>query len=68
MVSAEVLNRKVRPKFSIAIEYIISVELLTDEEKKKHKKKFADRMAAFKVEFNTAGLVNGTLKETEQNS
>jgi len=68
MVSAEVLNRKVHPKISIAIEYILSVELLTDEEKKKHKKKFADGMAAFKVEFDTAGLVNGTLVRTEENS
>ena len=68
MVSAEVLNRKVHPKISIAIEYILSVEVLTDEEKKKHKKKFAEGMAAFKVEFDTAGLVNGTLVRTEENS
>ncbi len=68
MVSAEVINRKVHPKISIAIEYILSVELLTEEEKKKYKKKFADGMAAFKVEFDSAGLVNGTLVRTEENS
>jgi hypothetical protein len=68
MVSAQVLNRSVSPKVSIAIEYIISIELLTDEEKRKHKKKFAEGMAAFKVEFDTAGVVKGTLVRTEENS
>ena len=68
MVSADVLNRKIHPKLSIAIEYVLSLEMLTDDEKKKHKKKFAEGMAAFKIEFDTAGIVNGTLVRTEENS
>jgi len=68
MVSADVLNRKVHPKLSIAIEYILSVEMLTEDEKKKYKKKFADGMATFKIEFDTAGIVNGMLVRTEENS
>ncbi len=68
MVSAEVLNRKTHPKISIAIEYILSVELLTADEKKKHKKKFAEGIAAFKIEFDAAGIVNKMLVRTEENS
>lgn len=68
MVSADVLNRKVQPKLSIAIEYILGVEMLTEEEKKKYKKKFVDGMAAFKIEYDAAGIVNGMLVRTEENS
>ena len=68
MVSADVLNRKVQPKLSIAIEYILGVEMLTEEEKKKYKKKFVNGMAAFKIEYDAAGIVNGMLVRTEENS
>ena len=42
--------------------------MLTEEQKKKYKKKFVDGMAAFKIEYDAAGIVNGMLVRTEENS
>ncbi len=67
MKSAEVIQKRKKPKMSIAIEFLSSIDVVDDADRKKLKKKFSDGFAAFKVTFDVGGILNGELVKTDPN-